>query len=85
MPALEAMACGITPVLSNRSSFPEVVGDVGLLVEPDDPDDIAQALARILSTTVSNVAQRQRCIERAASFTWERSAQIALQAYQTLI
>ena len=35
-PALEAMACGTVPIVSNRSSLPEVVGEVGLQVDPDD-------------------------------------------------
>lgn len=85
MPALEAMACGITPIVSNRSSFPEVVGDVGLLVDPENPQSIADALLQVLNQSSSAVTQRQRCLDRAATFTWERSARIALQAYQSVL
>jgi glycosyltransferase involved in cell wall biosynthesis len=85
MPALEAMACGITPIVSNRSSFPEVVADVGLLIEPENPQSIADALLKVLHQFSSDGDQRRRCIDRAATFTWERSARIALQAYQSVL
>ncbi len=84
MPALEAMACGTMPIVSNRSSLPEVVGDVGLLVNPDDPADIAEALYKGLYQDDWRIAQQAAGIERAQQFTWERSAQIALHAYTSL-
>ena len=84
MPALEAMACGTMPIVSNRSSLPEVVGNVGLLVDPDDPSDIAAALYKGLHEDDWRIAQQAAGIERAQQFTWERSAEIALRAYTTL-
>lgn len=81
MPALEGMACGAVPIVSNRSSLPEVVGDVGLLVNPDDKEAIANALTMALHDTHWQQAQSQKAIERAKQFTWERSAQIALATY----
>lgn len=42
--ALEAMACGTPVVVSNRTALPEVVGDAGVLVDPDDPPAIADAV-----------------------------------------
>lgn len=85
MPALEAMACGIVPIVSNRSSLPEVVGDVGLLVNPDEPETIAEAMHKTLTDSAWYGAQSQAAIKRASQFTWERSAQIALQTYTSLI
>jgi len=81
MPALEAMACGTVPIVSNRSSLPEVVGDVGLLVEPDNTNSIADALLLALSDTQWLDINRSAAIERAKQFTWERSAKIALDVY----
>jgi glycosyltransferase involved in cell wall biosynthesis len=81
MPALEGMACGAVPIVSNRSSLPEVVGDVGLLVNPDDRESIAQALAKALNDDTWRQEESQKAILRAKQFTWERSAQIALATY----
>ncbi|MDQ7026944.1 MAG: glycosyltransferase family 1 protein [Anaerolineae bacterium] len=85
MPALEAMACGTAPIVSNRSSLPEVVGDVGLLVNPDEPETIAQALQKALTESQWREEQSKAALERAALFTWERSAQIALQTYTSAL
>ena len=56
--SLEAMACGVPVIVSDRGSLPEVVGAAGLLIDPDRPDDLADALRRILTDD----ALRQQCI-----------------------
>lgn len=84
-PPLEAMACGTVPVVSSRSSLPEVVGDVGLQVDPDDPPALAAALYRALTDQPWRSAMREAGLARAASFTWERTARTALAAYQTAL
>ena len=48
LPPLEAMACGAPVVVTNVSSLPEVVGQAGLLVSPDDPQALMEALAVLL-------------------------------------
>ena len=83
-PALEAMACGTVPIVSDRGSLPEVVGDVGLMVNPDDPASIAAALQRALNDSAWREAMRRAGLTRAASFTWERTAQVVLSAYNSL-
>jgi glycosyltransferase involved in cell wall biosynthesis len=85
MPALEGMACGTVPIVSNRSSLPEVVGDVGLLVNPDEPENIAKALEKALTDSQWREEQSQQAIERAKHFTWQRSAKIALDVYTSVM
>lgn len=85
LPALEAMACGTVPIVSNRSSLPEVVGDVGMLVDPDDVTSITDALYRVLTEPEWREQNRQAGLRRAATFTWEHTAQIALSAYQAVL
>lgn len=85
MPALEGMACGIVPIVSNRSSLPEVVGDIGLLVNPNEPENIAEALEKALTDSQWREENSQKAIERAKHFTWQRSAQIALDVYTSVI
>jgi glycosyltransferase involved in cell wall biosynthesis len=82
LPPLEAMACG-TPVLtSNVSSLPEVVDDAALLVDPRDPDAIAQGMHQILTDEPTRDRLIARGRQRASSFSWETSVQRVLQIYR---
>jgi glycosyltransferase involved in cell wall biosynthesis len=80
-PALEAMACGTVPIVSNTSSLPEVVGEVGLQVAPTDGAALTAALHQALTDSAWRQTQQDAGRRRAANFTWERTAQIALAAY----
>ncbi len=74
LPALEALACG-TPVLtSDRSSLPEVVGDAGLTVDPLDTAAITEGLERLVLDAGLRQDLRERGLERATRFSWERAA-----------
>jgi glycosyltransferase involved in cell wall biosynthesis len=81
-PSLEAMACGTVPIVSKRSSLPEVVGTVGLQIDPDDPAAWAAALEKVLTDGEWYAAQRLAGLERAATFTWAQTARIALSVYR---
>ena len=85
LPALEAMACGTPVVVANRSSLPEVVGDAGLLVNPDDVDDIAQALARVLTDEPLRARMRELGLVQAARFSWQRTARETLAVYRRVL
>lgn len=74
LPALEAMAAGTPVVAANRSALPEVVGDSGILVEPDGPQ-IAEGLLWAVSGDAEVVRLVDRARNRAGLFTWERCAQ----------
>jgi glycosyltransferase involved in cell wall biosynthesis len=79
--ALEALACGAPLVTTTGSALDEVVGDAALTVSPSDPDALARALREALHP---DVAARLRAAgpERAAGFTWERSAELHVEAYR---
>jgi glycosyltransferase involved in cell wall biosynthesis len=81
MPPLEAMACGTPVVSSNNSSLPETVGTAALMVDAEDTEGIADAIARVLG----NSRLRTRLTElgrlQAAQFTWPAAAQKLLAAY----
>jgi glycosyltransferase involved in cell wall biosynthesis len=83
-PALEAMACGTVPIVSNRSSLPEVVGEVGLQVNPDDPAELAVALEKTLTDGKWVELMREAGLARARQFRWEATAAIALSVYQAV-
>ena len=84
-PALEAMASGTVPIVSNCSSLPEVVGTVGLQVAPDNHAALTAAMRKALIDESWRQAQREAGLKRAATFTWERTAQIALSVYEATV
>jgi glycosyltransferase involved in cell wall biosynthesis len=81
LPVLEAMACGTPVIASNRSSLPEVVGDAGELIDPDNPAALATALERALFDDDWHRASREAGLERTRKFSWSRSAEIAMSVY----
>lgn len=84
LPALEAMACGTVPIVSDCSSLPEIVGDVGLKIDPHDPSSLAAALGRTLLDETWLATVRGAALERSRLFTWRKSAEIALAVYNRL-
>ncbi|NOZ27940.1 MAG: glycosyltransferase family 4 protein [Chloroflexi bacterium] len=82
LPPLEAMACGTPVVVSNVASLPEVVGDAGLLVDPNNWEELAVALWRVLTDEQLANELRHRGLQRAALFSWERAAQETLAVYR---
>jgi glycosyltransferase involved in cell wall biosynthesis len=81
LPVLEAMAAGTPTVVANAASLPEVAGDAARLVEPDS-DSIAAGLLDVLSDSAMSDELTRRGLLRAASFTWEATAQAHLRAYR---
>jgi glycosyltransferase involved in cell wall biosynthesis len=82
LPVLEAMACGTPVVTSNTSSLPEVAGDAALLVDPENVEEIAGAMERVLTDQDLRAELSRRGRERARLFTWERCAQETLKVYE---
>jgi glycosyltransferase involved in cell wall biosynthesis len=82
LPPLEAMACGTPVVVSDAASLPEVVGDAGLKVPPEDVDGLAEALAQLATDEQQRAQLRQAGLARAAAFSWERAAERMLSVYK---
>jgi glycosyltransferase involved in cell wall biosynthesis len=82
--ALEAMACGVPTIAANRTSFPEVVGNGGLLVEIDDAA-IAAAIELVLTNSAVAADLRERGMARAAEFSWRQTAELTLDAYREAV
>jgi glycosyltransferase involved in cell wall biosynthesis len=80
LPVLEAMACGVPVVISNRGSLPEVAGDSARPIDPDDIDALATEMARLLDPSAAAEASA-RGSRRAALFTWKACAESAMRAY----
>lgn len=84
-PALEAMACGTVPIVSNRSSLPEVVGAVGLQINPDDPATLTAAFVHALTDSDWLDSMSKAGLARAATFSWEQTARTVLSVYQAVM
>jgi len=85
LPPLEAMACGCPVLCSRSSSLPEVVGDAGILLSPDDSDAWARALGKLLSAPPILARWRERGPARAALFSWEKAARETLEVYEECV
>ncbi len=83
-PVIEAMACGTPVVCSNTTSLPEVAGDAAIITDPLQPEVAAKKLAQLNEPDF-----RQKMIskgmERAAEFTWEKTAREMLDVYAKII
>jgi glycosyltransferase involved in cell wall biosynthesis len=81
LPPLEAMANRTPVVASNTSSLPEVLGDAGILVNPENVFDIARGMKLILSDDLLRQKLVQKGIEQVARFSWRLAAQDVLNTY----
>jgi glycosyltransferase involved in cell wall biosynthesis len=81
LPVLEAMTVGVPVVASNRGAIPEVLGDAGPMVEPDDPDALADAMSRMLFDRPAAERAAARGFRRSRIFRWSASAEALREAY----
>jgi glycosyltransferase involved in cell wall biosynthesis len=82
LPVLEAMARGVPVACSDRASLPEIAGDAALLFDPTDAAAIAAALERLLGDRAESERLRAAGRARAATYTWERTAEGVLASYE---
>jgi glycosyltransferase involved in cell wall biosynthesis len=82
LPPLEAMASGTPVVTSNVSSLPEVAGDAALLVDPYNPQAIADGITRVLSDATLRDELRRKGLARARQFSWEQSVRRVHDIYR---
>jgi glycosyltransferase involved in cell wall biosynthesis len=82
LPPLEALACGTPVVGSDVSSIPEVVGDAGVLLPPDDAEGMAGALIQLATDDRFHAELGRRALAQATRFSWKRAARKVLAAYR---
>lgn len=83
--AVEAMSCGAPVITSNLTSLPEIVGDAGILVNPTDINGLASVLARVLTDAQLRSSMRQKSLQRAKFFSWDKTARETLAIYDELL
>jgi glycosyltransferase involved in cell wall biosynthesis len=85
LPILEAMACGRAVACSNTSSMPEVADGAGLLFDPHQTAEIIRALKDILLDSELRGRMERLGFQRAATFTWKKSARATLEVYREVV
>jgi glycosyltransferase involved in cell wall biosynthesis len=75
LPCLEAMASGTPVVAADRGALPETCGGAALLVDPEDPAALADALLRVATDDDLRATMTGAGLARAAAFSWTRTAQ----------
>ena len=85
LPLVEAMAHGVPVLTSNNSSMPEVAGDAGLLVDPEDVDSIAAGLNQLITNKELRSRLAANAKINAGRFNWDESAKRTLAVFENAI
>jgi len=85
IPTLEALSRGVPVLASTAGALPEVVGDAGVLLDPDDTEAWGDAMLQVLLDDDHRHDLVARGAARAARFTWAASAEALVQAYDTAV
>jgi len=83
LPVLEAMACGVPVVVTNKASIPEVVGNAGEMVNLDSEDCVEQFVEKILENI--DKGKDEKAIKQSKKFSWERTAKETIKVYDTMM
>ncbi len=84
LPPLEAMACGTPVITSNTTSLPEVVGNAGIMVDPNDIDTLSNNMYEVLINEGLMEDMSKKGLKRAKLFNWEESAAKTLKVYKEM-
>ena len=85
LPVLEAMASGVPVITSNTTSLPDVVGDAGVMLDPDDVEGLTDRLQQLLEDRVAAATLGGLGLARAQTFSWARCADETLAVYEAAI
>jgi glycosyltransferase involved in cell wall biosynthesis len=84
IPMLEAMACGVPVITSNTSSMPEVAGNAAFIIDPFKPEEITEAIVKLVNNEELRAKLIDKGLEQAAKFSWKAMAQSVLEIYREI-
>ena len=84
IPLLEAMACGTPVITSNTSSMPEIGGSDAILINPENPDEIAEKMLLLERDEAFYQQQKEMGPKRAQYFSWQQTAEQLLNLYESV-
>lgn len=85
IPPLEAMACGTVAIVSNRSSLPEVVGNAGILFDPESITELADIMLQLIDSPTERDYWIAKGKTQAQCFNWDKTVSQTLEVYRSLV
>lgn len=85
LPVLEAMASGVPVITSNTTSLPEVVGEAGVMLDPDDVESLTNRLRQLLEDRVFAATLAALGLTRSQKFSWDICAAETLAVYERVL
>lgn len=85
LPPLEAMQCGVPVITSNTSSLPEVVGQAGIMVDPNNSEALCQAMHSVYKSTALRQSMSNNSLEQAGKFSWKYCAEKTIDVYKAAV
>ncbi len=85
LPVLEAMRLGTPVICARASSLPEVAGDAAALIDPDDDEELASIILRVMSDDRLNASMRAASLAQSARFSWDETARRTINAFEEAI
>jgi len=85
IPVLEAMTAGVPVLAANRGALPEVLGDAGLLVDPEDAEQMAAGMRRMIGEAGLAASCAAKGVLRSRQFRWAGTAERVYEAYELAI
>ena len=82
LPIVEAMACGCPDITSTRGSLAEICGNASVIVDPENVDEISEALIRMEKHQSSRFFFIEKGLERSRYFSWEKSAEEIVSVFR---
>lgn len=82
LPPLEAMASGVPVISSNTSSMPEVIGEAGILLSPDDEDAWVTNIKKVVSSELLQAEMKKKNKKQLEKFSWDKTAEETLRVYK---
>jgi glycosyltransferase involved in cell wall biosynthesis len=84
IPVIEAMACGCPVIASKTGALPEVGGNAAQYVDPSNPEEIAEAIKKVLVEKTSRAELVNKGLNRANDFSWEKCARETLAVIRSV-
>jgi len=78
------MSLGVPTIVSDASSLPEVVGEGAIIVDPHNPEKLAQAIAYLLKDEDLRKNLSQKGIDRSKAFSWKKTAENTIEVYKAI-
>lgn len=82
LPVIEAMRCGAPVIISDRGALPEVAGQAGIRVNPNDVIDITDKLNRVFQDELLRQKLQRASLQHSQVYSWERAAKLTLEVIE---